>query len=465
MRTRPSGRGPAAVAAVVHPGPEVGASGRLRGGLPRRARVGRTCGRQGLYSSQITEWRKLRDAGVLEGKQPGEKVGRPTAEQAEIARLRRELDRAERRLATTETALEIMGKAHALLEEISESAEHRRAGAGSADGHLPRAHRRRGHDPGRGRLTGLPRATADPAPTPTRSRPAAAAGAGEPAHRRRAEARSWRCSTAASSSTATPLQVYATLLGRGQLPVLGLHHVPDPGRARPGQRTAPARPPPGPGAARAGRDRPGAGVHLGHHQAAPARPRAVYYDAYVMIDIYSRYIVGARVHAARVRRPGRGDDAAVFGLHGTPHVVHADRGTSMTSKTVAALLADLGVTRSHSRPAVSQRQPVLRGLVQDDEVRPGLPRPVRLTRRRPRSWTRSSTATTTTTATPASACTPPPTSTTATPPPSTRPRADPRRGTRTPPRTVHHQHRPEDPPPARRRLDQPTTRRSRSLDP
>ena len=78
---------------------------------------------QGLFSSQITEWRKLRDAGVLAGKRPGERVGKPSAEQAEIARLRRELDRAERRLATTETALVIMGKAHALLEQISESAD------------------------------------------------------------------------------------------------------------------------------------------------------------------------------------------------------------------------------------------------------------------------------------------------------------------------------------------------------
>ena len=78
---------------------------------------------EGLFSSQITEWRKLRDAGMLAGKQPGERVGKPSAEQAEIARLRRDLDRAERRLATTETALVIMGKAHALLEQISESAD------------------------------------------------------------------------------------------------------------------------------------------------------------------------------------------------------------------------------------------------------------------------------------------------------------------------------------------------------
>ena len=78
---------------------------------------------EGLFSSQITEWRKLRDAGVLAGKQGGERVGKPSAEQAEIARLRRDLERAERRLATTETALTIMGEAHALLEQISEGAE------------------------------------------------------------------------------------------------------------------------------------------------------------------------------------------------------------------------------------------------------------------------------------------------------------------------------------------------------
>ena len=47
----------------------------------------------------------------------------------------------------------------------------------------------------------------------------------------------------------------------------------------------------------------------------------------------------------------------IFGIHGTPHVVHADRGTSMTSKTVAALLSDLEVTKSHSRPRVSNDNP------------------------------------------------------------------------------------------------------------
>lgn len=78
---------------------------------------------EGLYSSLMSEWRRQRDAGLFEGKQPGDAVGSPSREQAEIARLRRQLAKAEQKLATTEMALEIMGKAHALLEQISESAD------------------------------------------------------------------------------------------------------------------------------------------------------------------------------------------------------------------------------------------------------------------------------------------------------------------------------------------------------
>ncbi|MEJ5947039.1 IS3 family transposase [Pseudokineococcus basanitobsidens] len=85
--------------------------------------------------------------------------------------------------------------------------------------------------------------------------------------------------------------------------------------------------------------------------------RGVYYDLYVLIDIYSRYVVGWTI-AAR-------EDAAIASAmieqatatHGAPNAVHADRGTSMTSKPVAALLADLGITKSHSRPKVSNDNP------------------------------------------------------------------------------------------------------------
>ncbi len=77
--------------------------------------------REGLYSSLISEWRRARDAGLLAGKAAGESVGRPSAEQAEVARLRRELEVTRAKLARTQTALEIMGKARELLEDISQS--------------------------------------------------------------------------------------------------------------------------------------------------------------------------------------------------------------------------------------------------------------------------------------------------------------------------------------------------------
>jgi putative transposase len=85
--------------------------------------------------------------------------------------------------------------------------------------------------------------------------------------------------------------------------------------------------------------------------------KGCYYDAYVMIDIYSRYIVGVKVHAREDGALAADMMREVFGVHGIPHVVHADRGTAMTSKSVADLLEDLAVTRSHGRPKVSNDNP------------------------------------------------------------------------------------------------------------
>ena len=89
----------------------------------------------------------------------------------------------------------------------------------------------------------------------------------------------------------------------------------------------------------------------------PGPIKGKYFDAYVMIDIYSRYIVGAYVHAHESAVLAVEMMREIFGIHGIPAVVHADRGTSMTSKTVAALLSDLEVTKSHSRPRVSNDNP------------------------------------------------------------------------------------------------------------
>ena len=101
--------------------------------------------------------------------------------------------------------------------------------------------------------------------------------------------------------------------------------------------------------------------------------KGTYFDAYVMIDIYSRYIVGVEVHAHESGVLAKELMEQIFTVHGVPQVVHADRGTSMTSKTVAALLADLEVTRSHSRPRVSNDNPYSESLFKTLKYGPEFP--------------------------------------------------------------------------------------------
>lgn len=101
--------------------------------------------------------------------------------------------------------------------------------------------------------------------------------------------------------------------------------------------------------------------------------RGVYYDAYVMIDIFSRYIVGAIVHACEDGLLAKEMMIDAFGLHGTPQVVHSDGGPSMTSKTVKTLLADLGVVRSRSRPHVSNDNPYSEALFKTMKYLPLFP--------------------------------------------------------------------------------------------
>ncbi len=78
--------------------------------------------REGLYSSHIAEWRKARDAGAREGLSAKGKPKR-SAEQVELDKLRRRTKQLQAELERTKLALEITGKAHALLEMLCESAD------------------------------------------------------------------------------------------------------------------------------------------------------------------------------------------------------------------------------------------------------------------------------------------------------------------------------------------------------
>jgi len=101
-----------------------------------------------------------------------------------------------------------------------------------------------------------------------------------------------------------------------------------------------------------------------------------YFYLYVILDVFSRYVVGwmvaeresaelaKRLIAATIEReqivPGQ-------------LTIHADRGSSMTSKPVAFLLADLGVTKTHSRPHVSNDNPFSASHFKTLKYRPDFP--------------------------------------------------------------------------------------------
>ena len=101
-----------------------------------------------------------------------------------------------------------------------------------------------------------------------------------------------------------------------------------------------------------------------------------YYYLYVILDIYSRYVVGWMVasrESAALAEVMIRQTCAKQGIERKQLTIHADRGSSMTSKPVAFLLADLGVTQSHSRPHVSDDNPYSEAQFKTLKYRPDFP--------------------------------------------------------------------------------------------
>jgi putative transposase len=101
-----------------------------------------------------------------------------------------------------------------------------------------------------------------------------------------------------------------------------------------------------------------------------------YYYLYVILDVYSRYVTGwmiaHREHADLAERL-IAETIAKQEIPAGQLTLHADRGSSMTSKPVAFLLADLGVTKTHSRPHVSNDNPYSEAQFKTLKYRPGFP--------------------------------------------------------------------------------------------
>jgi putative transposase len=104
--------------------------------------------------------------------------------------------------------------------------------------------------------------------------------------------------------------------------------------------------------------------------------KGVFYHLYSIIDIYSRYTVGWMVATRENEHLAErliADTLASQDINAEQLTIHADRGSSMTSRTVAQLLSDLAVTRSHSRPRVSNDNPYSESQFKTLKYRPDFP--------------------------------------------------------------------------------------------
>ena len=101
-----------------------------------------------------------------------------------------------------------------------------------------------------------------------------------------------------------------------------------------------------------------------------------YFHLYVVMDIFSRYVVGWMVatrESAQLAKRLVGDACDRQGISNGQLTVHSDRGPSMTSKSLALLYADLGVTKSLNRPYTSNDNPFSEAQFKTLKYRPGFP--------------------------------------------------------------------------------------------
>jgi putative transposase len=101
-----------------------------------------------------------------------------------------------------------------------------------------------------------------------------------------------------------------------------------------------------------------------------------YFYLYVILDVFSRYVVGWMVstkESAALANKLIAETCSRQRITPAQLTLHADRGSSMKSNSVALLLADLGVTKTHSRPYVSNDNPFSEAAFKTLKYRPGFP--------------------------------------------------------------------------------------------
>jgi putative transposase len=104
--------------------------------------------------------------------------------------------------------------------------------------------------------------------------------------------------------------------------------------------------------------------------------KGTYYYLYVILDVFSRYVVGWTTQLCESQEIAEElirQTCEKQRIEPGQLTIHADRGSSMTSRTVATLMADMGVIKSHSRPHVSNDNPFSEAQFKTMKYRPDYP--------------------------------------------------------------------------------------------
>lgn len=108
----------------------------------------------------------------------------------------------------------------------------------------------------------------------------------------------------------------------------------------------------------------------------PGPLRGQYFNLYVMLDIFSRFVVGWMLVARESREVTKAFLSTTFRKHGIAPgqlICHSDRGTSMVAKSTVQLYADLEITASFSRPRVSNDNPYSESVFKTLKYHPEMP--------------------------------------------------------------------------------------------
>jgi putative transposase len=325
----------------------------------RPGEIGALLRREGLYSSLLTQWRQARDAGALVALERPRGRKRTDPREAEVAALRRRAERAEGELVKARKghrgAGKRLGASGRAARAQGRHGEHRAMIQATVEELTPVV----GTRPACRALGAAPatiyRRRTPPPPRPARPR--------RPAQRALTDAEREAVLAELHSerfADSSPAQVWATLLDEGRYlasertmyRLLAAEHGRVRERRAQREHRAYVRP-------ELLAEAPNE-VHSWDITKLKGPAKWTYYYLYVVLDVYSRYAVGWTVQHRESSQVARDLIAQVCeqqNIEPGQLTVHADRGSSMTSKPVAFLLADLGVTKSHNRPYTSTDNP------------------------------------------------------------------------------------------------------------